>query len=340
VIRSLDRSGALTRERFGDVDLAEHFWYRSRLVTRLASNAAHTVLFPRPDLQRDMAQLVGIDITSHPERHTIVAEGVDLAVVDRAVSAARDHAQGAAAPAAIAELRDLVSQLPPERHGLPLVVSLGRLHRVKGMATLVEAWAAGPLRERANLLIIGGDLDHPSLDEREQLERIAAVVPADERERAGLLLPGHRPNEVAAFWLAAARFGLPGLTAPGGVYVCASVKEEFGIALLEAMATGLMVVAPDGGGPATYVQDGVTGVLTQTWDAARLESGMLEALGVAASPDGVRAEAAHEMVRTSFTIQAMATALGPVYRGVAADEEELIRASSAMNGAVDGVALS
>jgi hypothetical protein len=36
----------------------------------------------------------------------------------------------------------------------------------------------------------------------------------------------------------------------------------------------------------------------------------------------------------------MATALGPVYRGVAADEEELIRASSAMNGAVDGVALS
>ena len=72
-------------------------------------------------------------------------------------------------------------------------------------------------------------------------------------------------------WLAAARCGLPGLTGRGGVYVCASVKEEFGIALLEAMATGLMVVAPDGGGPATYVQDGVTGVLTQTWDAARLE---------------------------------------------------------------------
>jgi glycosyltransferase involved in cell wall biosynthesis len=340
VIRSLDRAGALTRERFGEVDLAEHFWYRARLVTRLASNAAHTVLFPRPELQHDMAQLVGIDITSHPERHTIVAEGVDLAVVDRAVSAARGHAEGAAAPAAITELRELVSQLPPERHGLPLVVSLGRLHRVKGMATLVEAWAAGTLRERANLLIIGGDLDHPSLDEREQLDRIAAVVPTDQRERTGLLLPGHRPNEVAAFWLAAARFGLPGLTAPGGVYVCASVKEEFGIALLEAMATGLMVVAPDGGGPATYVQDGVTGVLTQTWDAARLESGMLAALGVAASPDDGRAEAAHEMVRASFTIQAMATALGPVYRGVAAAEEELIRASSAMTGAVDGAALS
>ena len=174
------------------------------------------------------------------------------------------------------------------------------MHRVKGMATLVEAWAAGPLRERANLLIIGGDLEHPSLDEREQLDRIDAAVPADDRDRAGLILAGHRPNDVAALWLAAARFGLPGLAAPGGVYVCASVKEEFGIALLEAMATGLMVVAPDGGGPATYVQDGVTGVLTQTWDPARLEAGVAAALDVAAAPDrragGCRArDGAHEL---------------------------------------------
>jgi glycosyltransferase involved in cell wall biosynthesis len=337
VIRSLDRSGVLTRENFGATDLREHFWFRARLVTNLASNAAHTVLFPRPELQRDMAQLVGIDITAHPERHTIVAEGVDLAVVDRAVSAARSYAQGdaargyaqgaAAEPAAIAELRALVERLPAGRRGLPFVVSLGRMHRVKGMATLVEAWASGPLRERANLLIIGGDLEHPSLDEREQLERIDAAVPAAERDSAGLILAGHRPNDVAAFWLAAARFGLPGLTPAGGVYVCASVKEEFGIALLEAMATGLMVVAPDGGGPATYVQDGVTGVLTQTWDAARLEAGVAAALDVAAGPDGERADAAHEMVRSSFTIQAMATALGPVYRGVAAEEEALIRAA-------------
>ncbi len=203
------------------------------------------------------------------------------------------------------------------------------------MATLVEAWAAGELRERANLLIIGGDLDHPSLDEREQLERIDAAVPADDRDAAGLILAGHRPNDVAALWLAAARFGLPGLASAGGVYVCASVKEEFGIALLEAMATGLMVVAPDGGGPATYVQDGVTGVLTQTWDAARLEAGVATALDVARGPDAERAAAAHDMVRTSFTIQSMATALGPVYRGVAADEEELVRAS----GAVDGVVI-
>lgn len=328
VIQSMDRSGLLTRAQFGDADMEEHFWFRARLVQSLASNAAHTVLFPRPQLQRDMSQLVGIDITAHPERHTIVAEGVDLEVVDRAVASVRASAEPM--PEAIADLRRRVEQLAPARRALPFIVSVGRLHRVKGMATLVEAWARGPLRDRANLLIVGGDLGRPSRDEREQLDRIDAVVPAHARADAGLVLAGHQPNDVAALWLAAVRFGMPHLTAPGGVYVCASLKEEFGIALLEAMATGLMVVAPDGGGPATYVKNGITGVLTETWDAGRLEAAIGAALDAAALPEGDRADRAHDMVRSSFTIQAMASALGSVYQDVAADEAELIRAAGAV----------
>ena len=267
VIESLDVSGAVGRHDFGRVDVAEHFWFRTRLVQRLAANAAHTVLFPRPHLQEDMRRLVGIDLRAPAERHTIVPEGVDLATIDQAVADASAHAQGGAPAPALAELRALVEQLAPERRGLPLIVSLGRLHRVKGMATLVEAWARHPLQRHANLLLIGGDLDRPSLDERQQLDVIERIVPASERAEAGLLLPGHRANDVAARWLAAARLGMPGVVAPGGVYACASLKEEFGIALLEAMATGLFVVAPDGGGPATYIESGVTGILTATWDS-------------------------------------------------------------------------
>ena len=45
------------------------------------------------------------------------------------------------------------------------------------MATLVEAWASDPrCAERCNLLVVGGDLDHPSADEAEQITRIAASV--------------------------------------------------------------------------------------------------------------------------------------------------------------------
>lgn len=354
VIQSLDLAGSLTRWNFGDTDERDHFWFRSRLVQELASNAAHTVLFPRPNLEADMRELVGIDVTAHPERHTIVPEGIDLEVVDRAVAEAQAHAAGADARTAdastadartadgrtddastadprttdptppLAELRALVEALPPERRALPLIVSVGRFHRVKGMATVVEAWAGGPLRDRANLLLIGGNLASPSADEREQLDLMDALVPERDRARHGLILPGHRPNDTVARWVAAARLGLPALSAPHGVYVCGSLKEEFGIALLEAMASGLLVVAPDGGGPATYVEQGVTGFLTRTWDLEALREAMEQALDAsAAETDDERPSRSRATVERSFTIQAMARSLASVYEDVHDDETSL-----------------
>lgn len=334
VIESLDRSGRLTREGFGRADLGEHFWFRARLVQRLAANAAHTVVFPRPRLEEDLRRLVGVDLAAHAERHTIVPEGVDLATIDTAVDEVAAHTMGAEPAPAVAELRELVQALAPERRGLPLIVTAGRLHRVKGMAALVEAWVDDALAERANLLVVGGDLRHPSRDEREQLDRIDAAVPAVDRASAGLLLTGHRPNGVTARWMAAARLGLPGLVAPGGIYACASMKEEFGLAILEAMATGLFVVAPDGGGPATYIDDGVTGILTATWDRARLQDALRAALetaaGEAATADGARAERSRAMVHEHFTIERMSHALADVYDGVARAEAELLERAEAV----------
>ncbi|MCU1447348.1 glycosyltransferase [Cryobacterium sp.] len=313
VITAMDAAGTLTRANFGTVDEAEHFWFRARLVQRMAADAAHTVLFPRPELERDMRALVGIDITEHPERHSVVAEGIDLTVIDRSVAAAI-----AADPADFADLDALLQTLPPARRHLPLAVSVGRLHRVKGMATLVHAWADdAALRERCNLLIVGGDLANPTLDERGQLDLIGRAVPLATAAEHGLLLAGHRANDSVARWLAAARYGRPGLAAPSGVYVCASMKEEFGIALLEAMATGLTVVAPDAGGPATYVEDGTTGFLVNTADAARLAGGISDALDLAGGPFGAEfAERAADMVAGTFAIQAMAGTLAGVYRSV------------------------
>ncbi|TFB95245.1 MULTISPECIES: glycosyltransferase [unclassified Cryobacterium] len=353
LIRSLESAGALTRATFGTADAADHFWFRVRLVQRLAADAAHTVLFPRPDLERDLHELVGIDVTQHPERHSIVAEGIDIGVIEASlvdagasegtpvaevVAAAYAEPDLAAPPSsvvpaqmsvegalALGQLDELLATLPLERRALPLAITVGRLHRVKGMATLVETWAADPaLQSACNLLIVGGDLTDPTPDEAGQLDRIHAVVPRGDAASAGLLLAGHRSNDTVARWLAATRLGRTGLAAANGVYVCASMKEEFGIALLEAMAAGLTVVAPNGGGPATYVEQGVTGFLVDTGNPAGLATGVREALDLAAGPFGPEfAERAMAMVSGSFTIQAMAATLSGVYRDVAEAHERL-----------------
>ena len=255
VVHALDMTGGLHRGNFGTEDEREHYWFRARLVQRLAEDSAHVVLFPRPELQHDMRELLGLDVTGQPDRFTVVPEGIDLGVSTAA--AAELERPGTPGPA-LAELDALVAALPEHRRRLPLVVSVGRLHRVKGMATLVEAWAGDPdLAERCNLLVVGGDLADPSQDEREQLDRIAEVLARFPGAGDGLLMPGHRPNDVVAVWLAAAREGRAGGIGPAGVYVCSSLKEEFGLALLEALASGLVVVGPAAGGPATYIDDGV-----------------------------------------------------------------------------------
>ncbi|MDO5710654.1 MAG: glycosyltransferase [Micrococcales bacterium] len=319
LVASRDAAGLLTRAKFGATDGIEHLVFRERLLREMQSMSAHLALFPRPTLEHDMSALMDLDIEAEADRVSVVAEGVSMAAIDAA-----DATEGAGKSAncsALSELDNLLGQLPPERRGLPLAISVGRLTGVKGMVTLVDAWATeGDVRARCNLLVVGGDLLAPTAEEQQQLDAIAAVLPLDTAASCGLLLPGHRPNATVATWLRAVRGGRPGGAAPGWVYVSASLTEEFGIAILEAMATGLVVVAPGAGGPATYVADGVTGILTDTGSRDRLGAAISNALELAVAPGAdERAAQAEAMVRERFGIEMMATALAEVYHRVATD---------------------
>ena len=132
-------------------------------------------------------------------------------------------------------------------------------------------------------------------------------------------MPGHRPNDVVAVWLATARAGRAGGIGPAGVYVCSSLKEEFGLALIEALAAGLVVVGPEGGGPATYIEEGVTGFLVDTRSPHDVGAGIGAAFDLVGKPDDrERVARARDLVAERFTIEAMARALVGVYAGVTA----------------------
>jgi len=338
VIAEMERSGELDRATFGEADVRAALWFRARLVRHLADSAQQIALFPRQDLAARLCSLLGIDIAADPGRYHVVPEGIDLVPVRVAraeVAPARAEAAAApgagpssaaaippAGPAVISDLAERIRDLGPGRSGLALVVSVGRLAEVKGMARIAEAFAADPgLRRRANLVIVGGNLDDPTPEERAEIDRIEAAFVDHPELVEALILLGHRPHDDVLRVMAAAELGIGAWVAPGGAYVCGSRKEEFGLAIVEAMAVGLAVVAPRVGGPASYVEDGVTGLLVDTMDPTALGGGIHGALDLAGLPG--RRERAQRLVEERFTIGAMSDALAPMYQAAQAARSAL-----------------
>src|SRR5215217_2220789 len=127
------------------------------------------------------------------------------------------------------------------------VLYVGRLHRQKGVDTLVRAV---PLLPPEVPVTLAGDGP-----ERAALEKLAARLGVADRVRVTGFLP-HRQ--------------VPELLAGAAVAVLPSRYEELGTALVEAMAAGRPVVASAVGGIPELVRDGVDGLLIPPGQPAAL----------------------------------------------------------------------
>jgi glycosyltransferase involved in cell wall biosynthesis len=312
VIRAAERAGTLTRETFAAIDRRERYLFRIHVVESMLGRAEGLIVFPRAaDSDAGVSTLLRLDPRRDGRRLRTVPEGVSLSTLDAAARACET-----AEPPVWQALGKAVHTLPSERAGLPLLLSVGRLNRVKGFDRLLEAWAGDDdLFATFNLAIVGGDLGDPTPEERAVLHRLSVVHGRHPRAREGLVLLGHRSHPEVAELLHGVRAGVPGAAAASGVYACASDKEEFGLALLEALATGLPVVAPRTGGPPTYVRDGVTGFLVETTSIADLRLGLRAAAAV--RHDELRAREAAALVRSRFSVDAMAAELTSAYGEIA-----------------------
>jgi glycosyltransferase involved in cell wall biosynthesis len=305
VIEALQRRGELDDESFVRLATDTHVWFRARLIERISRDADQLALFPR---SKPMEFPRRIDGVQRDQSVSVVAEGIDIGLLDRAIGTICTPLHSGR-PGDV--LDELAAKISPSRRGLPLVVSVGRFNPVKGMDRVVSAWAADPrLHDTCNLVIVGGDLAAPSATEAAVLEAIEQLVPPGDRRRDGLTLLGGRPRVDIARLLISATSGRAGDWAAGGVYVDGALKEEFGLAVLEALAAGLVVVAPSTGGPATYVEPGDTGVLVDP--GADLGVAILGAFGLVARSG--RAERARAMVEQRYSIETMAAQLVELYR--------------------------
>ncbi len=139
--------------------------------------------------------------------------------------------------------------------GTVVVGSVTRFSAIKDPLNLVEAFIAlrrsGSGTESARLLMLGGG----ELCEAARLRL----------KEAGLSTEA---------WLPGSRDDVPELLRAMHVFVLGSLREGISNTILEAMATGLPVIATDTGGNNELVEEGITGALVPPADPAALAAAL------------------------------------------------------------------
>ena len=160
-----------------------------------------------------------------PQRVSVIPLGVDLSHFQP-----RDHAAA----------REQLGVAAGER----LLLAVGRIEPLKGFDILIRALAEMTERDGVRLMIVGGD--ERAAAEFARLREIAQEVGVSDRVE----LPGSIPHEQLSLYYNAAE-----------LVVIPSFYESFGLVALEAMASGVPVVASRVGGLTSTVADGRAGYL-------------------------------------------------------------------------------
>jgi sugar transferase (PEP-CTERM/EpsH1 system associated) len=180
-----------------------------------------------------------------------------------------------------------------------IVGTIGRMQTVKNQTLLARAFIRlieqePKLRPVVRLVMVG---DGPLRGE------VANLL-----ERAGL-------HDLA--WLPGERQDIPDLLKQMDVFVLPSLVEGISNTVLEAMATGLPVVATDVGGTRELVRDGVTGGLVPSDDIDAL-TGRIRGYVVDKSLRERHGMAGRQRVEREYTIEVMVRKYMDVYDSVVA----------------------
>ncbi|RKE23498.1 glycosyltransferase family 4 protein [Streptomyces sp. TLI_171] len=202
--------------------------------------------------------------------------------------------------------------LDPAARRMRLILSVGRLHPVKQQDRLVEAWLDSGLYRVTTLLLVGGSPAVASTpverEMRDAIDKLLADRPDARRHLARWPALPNRQIRVLESALASGRW------TGRAVYVCPSAKEEFGLAVLEAMDSGLPAAGPRRGGVPHYVRHGVNGFLLSTDSTPALAEGLAAVLGEQDGELGRIALEGRRSVGARFSASAMAEALVAEYR--------------------------
>jgi sugar transferase (PEP-CTERM/EpsH1 system associated) len=190
--------------------------------------------------------------------------------------------------------RESLPGSPFEAPGLFVAGTVGRMMTVKAQPLLARAFVRAlerqpALRDRLRLVMVG---DGPLRAESQSVLDAAGVA--------------------HLAWLPGERADVPDVMRSLDAFVLPSLAEGISNTILEAMASGLAVLATRVGGNAELVVEGETGTLVPAGDVEALASGLI---GLAGDPAKASAmgRAGRERVEQRFSLPAMVAAYQGLY---------------------------
>lgn len=327
-LRSYDRDGAVERQR----RLAA---VGGRLAKRYAARSA-----ARPAAERPRAWITYHLYHKAPDwigPRVAALLGIPYVVLEASVAGKRAGGPWGlgheAAIAALARAAAVVSLNPADEPGVaPHVGDPGRLHRLKPFLDATPYAAAAQVRRASRVATaqrFNLDASAPWLlavammrpgDKLESYRILGEALDGLTGRRWQLLVVGDGParDEVrAALAGLGARVGYAGTQSEAGlaaiyaaadIYVWPAVNEAYGMAILEAQAAGLPVVAGAVGGVGEIVAHGRTGALVKPRDPAALSAALRPLLDDEAQRRAM-AQAAAAKVLAEHDLPAAAQAL-------------------------------
>jgi glycosyltransferase involved in cell wall biosynthesis len=278
---------------------SSHAHFLGLLAERLIGRDLHKVVsrmvaFQRTPNLRTKWKYLGHSVRyiaiSHAVKRTLLLLGVpeeDISVVYSGIDVSRYSRCDAEKASRIAREIGITS-------GSFVVGAIGSLVPCKGHAVLIEA-AATVVRSQANLvcLIVGEGPDRPHLESLVRANSLQGKV----------ILVGQRRE-------------IPEFLSMMDLLVMPSLEEGLGLALLEAMAAGVPVIASNVGGMSEVVVHGETGVLVPPAQPQALAESLL-ALARDPKHRSVLAANARTRLNERFSRDSMVEGTLAVYRSLA-----------------------
>ena len=238
---------------------------------------------PNPRYRRDLQQADALVADGWAARHLPGKLGRSIERIPKGVDADRFRPDGPT-------LRE-----PLHLERKRVVIGVARLVPIKNVRLLIEAMAKVRLRlPDAHLLLVGDGPDRSAV-----------------RARAAEL----DLTDAVTFVGSVPQADLPALYRAADVFALSSDFDNSPNVVLEAMASGLPVVATDVGGVREFVAEGIGGAVVPPGNAAALANALEQYL---AQPDRARAAGTHNRIKASaeFSWRSSALQLLDVYRRV------------------------